>query len=717
MLRQIRELSVRLAAARDESEIFEACLDSLLTLLGVTRASILMFDQQGVMQFVASRGLSPEYRTAVTGHSPWQPDTRNASPIVIGDAADDESLGSEVRSIILGEGIRGLGFFPLIYGDRVIGKFMVYSDEPREFTEYDIAAGEVVAAEVAFGIARLRAEMSASALHERLEVLLASVPVVLWETEGQPGEERMVYVSEYIENLLGYPLSEWYERPGFWNTVVVAEADLETERRERFDQGTPGVNQLAMRHADGSLVWAEVRTSVVRDKHGRPAGFRGVTFDVTDTRRKEQERLDLLRTTQESQAKAEEADRRSSFLARFSEAMAKSLEPDVILSSAAEILASEIAAACVIDTDASLGGRRWHSRRTERNDGGSSVAVEQRRLEPGELDNALPGRLPAPIQELRDAGVHGSAVQLPVVGSERRLALLSLFLREQEQESRDSFLRNIASRLGTALLNAQLYRELVAANRAKDDFLATLSHELRTPLTSIIGWASMLEGGLGDDDRELAIRTIRTNATLQRALIDEILDLSRLTRGKLALDLAVVGLESIVRSCADTLQPMAVAKQIRLHTDVPAERVPVNADAERLHQVVTNLIGNAVKFTPEGGSIEVRLTATDDQAELTVTDSGIGIQPDFLPRVFEPFLQGDSSSTRVHSGLGLGLSLVRNLVRMHRGEVTAESEGPGRGATFRVHLPLAQAGAEPSPRATAESAPAPTPGAFRAADS
>ncbi|HEX8071764.1 MAG TPA: PAS domain S-box protein [Pyrinomonadaceae bacterium] len=229
-------------------------------------------------------------------------------------------------------------------------------------------------------------------------------------------------------------------------------------------------------------------------------------------------------------------------------------------------------------------------------------------------------------------------------------------------------------------------------NRLKDEFLSVVSHELRTPLTAMLGWAHMLRaGGLDDATRRLALDIIERNARAQAQLVDDVLDVSRIITGKLRLDMRRLDPAQPVAAALDAVRPAAEAKGVRLEVALDAEAGPVLADADRLQQVAWNLLTNAVKFTPSGGRIEVRLERAAGHVRLTVSDTGQGIAAEFLPHVFERFRQADSSSTREHGGLGLGLSIVRHLVEMHGGTVSAESAGAGQGASFTVLLPVAGA--------------------------
>jgi len=232
-------------------------------------------------------------------------------------------------------------------------------------------------------------------------------------------------------------------------------------------------------------------------------------------------------------------------------------------------------------------------------------------------------------------------------------------------------------------------KEAEQANRLKDEFLATASHELRTPLTAVVGWSRMLRTGkLDAENSARALESIERNATLQTKLIDDLLDVSRIITGKLTLDRRPLEIAHVVSDAVNTVRPAADAKNIAIETSFDAEAEPVLGDANRLQQVVWNLLSNAVKFTPKNGRIEVALQRVNSEVQVSVGDSGEGISSEFLPYVFDRFSQGDGKSTRSHSGLGLGLAIVRQLVELHGGTVKAHSDGPGRGATFEMRLPV-----------------------------
>jgi PAS domain S-box-containing protein len=299
-------------------------------------------------------------------------------------------------------------------------------------------------------------------------------------------------------------------------------------------------------------------------------------------------------------------------------------------------------------------------------------------------------------------------------GSEVPVELALVAVREGDYHTFSAFVRDITERKRAEaerdrlLVAAEKARtEAEAASRAKDEFLATLSHELRTPLTSIVGWVYLLRSGrLDATGVARGLETIDRNAMLQAQLVSDILDMSRIMAARFRLNVRPLELAPVVAAAIDSLVPAAAAKGIRLQPNLDPSAGIVSGDADRLQQVVWNLLSNAIKFTPQGGRVQVRLARADGHAEITVEDTGPGIRPEVLPHVFELFRQGDSSNTRAHGGLGLGLAVVRQLVELHGGTVHAASAGEGTGAIFAVRLPLAREETTGEPAATAAPDPA-----------
>jgi len=301
-----------------------------------------------------------------------------------------------------------------------------------------------------------------------------------------------------------------------------------------------------------------------------------------------------------------------------------------------------------------------------------------------------------------------SWIIVPLIARERVLGAATFAITESTRRfgrADVSLAEVVARHTAAAIENARLHRDAQAArsaaesaDRAKDEFLATLSHELRNPLNAVQGWAALLEGGqLTEAQSRRAVQIILRNVTLQVRLVDDLLDMSKVVSGRMRLAVQAVELRGVIEEALDGIRPPAEAKGIRLRSVLESPGAPVSGDPGRLRQVVWNLLDNAVKFTPKEGRVQVTLQRVTSHVEIIVSDTGQGISAGALPYIFERLRQGDSTSTRAHGGLGIGLALVRHLVQLHGGNVFAESPGEGQGATFVVKLPLmiAEIGEEP----------------------
>jgi signal transduction histidine kinase/ActR/RegA family two-component response regulator len=281
---------------------------------------------------------------------------------------------------------------------------------------------------------------------------------------------------------------------------------------------------------------------------------------------------------------------------------------------------------------------------------------------------------------------------------------VSLRTKELEQTAREQQAEMERRQRAEAELEALLAREKSArqeaeeANRLKDEFVATVSHELRTPLHAILGWARMLRaGGLDQQTIEKAVGTIERSAENQAHLVEDLLDMSRLLSGKLRLDIHTLDPAIIINAAIETVRPAAAARSIAVRVQLDPAVSQISGDPNRLQQIIWNLLSNAVRFTPVGGTVSLKLAQDETHIIISVSDTGQGISPEFLPYVFERFRQADSSIIRRHGGLGLGLAIVRHLVELHGGSVMADSAGAGTGATFTVRLPLIPAHVVPAP--------------------
>src|SRR5688572_28377426 len=420
----------------------------------------------------------------------------------------------------------------------------------------------------------------------------------------------------------------------------------------------------------------------------------------------------LQRTADADEPAWDEDVRRQAFLAEASALLISSFDPDTILRSFARMAVPQVAECCVVDliADDPASTRRVafaHVDPTTRDvawDGEKGthphataglrvIRTGQPALFPDVDDGVLQELVSRPdqVDVLRHWRMQ-SAMVVPIAARGRALGTITLASTSADRRFGPadlSFAATVGERVGIAVDNARMLREAQEANRMKDEFLATLSHELRTPLNAIVGWAHVLRGGpLDKAVVARAVDTIDRNARTQTQLISDILDVSRIVTGKLRLSVAPVEIPAVVEASLEAARPAAAAKEIRLEHEIDPMAGQVSGDNDRLQQVVGNLLGNAIKFTPKGGLVKLRLSRLQSEVEIVVEDTGVGIAPEYLPRLFERFRHPDASTTRPHGGIGLGLAIVRHLVELHGGRVEASSSGRGQGATFRVRLPL-----------------------------
>jgi PAS domain S-box-containing protein len=281
---------------------------------------------------------------------------------------------------------------------------------------------------------------------------------------------------------------------------------------------------------------------------------------------------------------------------------------------------------------------------------------------------------------------------VPLITQGQAVGAITFVSAESGREYSDDDLRiarELAARASLAVENARSYAQATQASRLKDEFLATLSHELRTPLNAVLGYARMLKlGALAPDRARPALEAVERNATALKQIIEDVLDVSRIVAGRLRLNVEPVDLAGILHEACATVMPAADAKGVRVESVIDPSVTPVSGDPDRLMQIVWNLLSNAIKFTTRGGKVQLRLSRVNSHVEVTVSDTGIGIVPEFLPFVFDRFRQADASFSREHGGLGLGLSIAKQLAEIHGGTITVASGGAGHGATFTLRLPL-----------------------------
>jgi PAS domain S-box-containing protein len=513
-------------------------------------------------------------------------------------------------------------------------------------------------------------------------------------------DQKIVRASRAFERILGYSQEEVQGRT-LDSFFVSAGPWADLDQAENYWNAKDGTSRL--------IAWS--RTPVAgRNGAGEHAVITG--NDITERKRAEEQRVQVVRA-EAARQEAEAAERRSTFLAEASTMLASTLDYEKTLINVSRLAIPMFADWCFVYL--ALDGKQISSAMIAHSDPEKEFLAQQVEIRPEELSGPT---LPVvrvfqtgtpelfsylSDQELRDTvkdenkfealvqlGLR-SAVVVPIPGRHAVLGVIGFVSQQADRYTSAEliFAQDLARRISLALENAGLYREAQEANRAKDEFLATLSHELRTPLNAILGWTQILRAKRLDEvTTNRAFEAIERNAKAQAELIEDMLDVSRIITGRLRLDMKPVGLSLAVEAALDSVKPAADAKDVHLECILGQDPGLILGDPQRLQQIVWNLLSNAVKFTPPGGSVRVTLERVDAEIKLTVTDTGKGISSQFLPYVFERFRQAETMVNRTSTGLGLGLSIARHLVELHGGSIEASSEGEGRGATFTVTFPF-----------------------------
>jgi PAS domain S-box-containing protein len=422
---------------------------------------------------------------------------------------------------------------------------------------------------------------------------------------------------------------------------------------------------------------------------------------------------ELYEEQRAARAAAEHSRRQALFLAEAGSVMSASLDYEQTLKTVAQLAVPAIADWCAIDV---VHGRDGVQRLAVAHVDPKKVELARQLQERYRADPDAPGgvhqvirtgraafmsRIPKVLLEAaaRDDEHRRIIDQLnlrsymcvPLMAQDKAFGAITFASAESGREYSEADLRfaqELAARASLAVENSRAYARANEVSRLKDEFLATLSHELRTPLNAVLGYSRMLRlGTLSSEKTRPAFEVLERNATALKQIIEDVLDVSRIVTGRMRLNVQAVDLPGILYEAAATVMPAAEAKGVRVETLVDPMSTPVSGDPDRLQQVLWNLMSNAIKFTPRGGKVQLRLARVNSHIEVSVSDTGIGISPDFLPFVFEPFRQADSTFSREHGGLGLGLGIAKQLTELHGGTITALSDGPGRGATFVITLP------------------------------
>jgi PAS domain S-box-containing protein len=573
------------------------------------------------------------------------------------------------------------------------------------FVACDVTERKRIESELAQLLAR---EHAMRAMAEDAEIryhnLVHGLDAIVWEADA--ADFRFLFVSRRGEAILGYPVQRWLGDPDFWASIIHPDDRQQAVEQCRRTASEGEDQELEYRAitADGRIVWINDKVYVVRDKEGRPSKLRGLMVDITDRKLAENERAQLLLR---EQAAREEAERSAEAVRRLQNLSDTALSPVSLdellremLARIRELLATDSAVLLLVSDD----GRELAGRATS--------GIGQNELESRvPFGHGVAGRIAAERTPLivRDLSVVEPATQFlrgrahsligaPLMIGDRVIGVVHTHtLNARDFTDEDvKLLQLAADRVALAIERVRLYEaeqnarvEAETANRIKDEFLATLSHELRSPLNAILGWVVLVrQGKLDDEATARALETIEFSARSQNRMINDLLDVSRIITGKLQLNVHPLQPARVVESALEALRPAAEAKMMALKVELDSEAGPISADPDRLQQIVWNLLSNAIKFTPKGGQVGVSLRRVDSSVEISVSDTGAGIDPTFLPFVFERFRQADGSSRRKQGGLGLGLAIVRHLAESHGGTVSAKSDGEGKGATFVVRLPL-----------------------------
>jgi PAS domain S-box-containing protein len=529
------------------------------------------------------------------------------------------------------------------------------------------------------------------ATEARWRSLADAIPQIVWTADAKGAVD---YANQRWLEYVGITIAE-ARLQGWPNTVHPDDVDAVLGRwKEATRNGAPyEVESRLKRGADGAFHWFLSRGHPVRDESGQVVKWFGTSTDIDDQKR---------------------ATERARFLAEASRELASSLDYEATLQSVTRAAIPHFADWASVNLLSDNGQIQQvavaHSdprkvqlahelaRKYPVNPNDPVGVPNVLRTGKAELLPQIPDELLVrliPDQELlrviRELHLRSSLVA-PIIARGKTLGAISFIMAESNRRHTEDDLalaEELGRRAGGALDNARLYRDLQAASRLKDEFVSTVSHELRTPLTAILGWTHIL-GSSPPSQEKLArgVSVIERNAKAQAQLIDDLLDLSRVVTGKMRLAVREMSAIEVVAAALETVRPSAEAKSIRLQSVLDPDAGPLLGDPDRLQQIVWNLLSNAVKFTPKGGRVQVRLLRVQSQVEIEVVDTGEGIAKEFLPHVFERFVQADSSVSRAHGGLGLGLAIAKHLTELHGGTLEASSPGLGQGATFSVKIPL-----------------------------
>lgn len=645
---------------------------------------------------IAHHGLSDGYVREVLAASPV-PKSLAEGPVSIADVEKADFLSMRVPHYRQ-EGIRALLIIPLHLHGALGGTLVCYFKRARTLTADDLATAATLGDLISVAITTTELQERQNTLlrelrrsEQRYRTLALAGQAAQTVEVIDPGGKVIEHNGVWIE-LTGQTAEEMEERG--WLDVVHPD-DVDRVRNEWLracDSGKVFESEFRLRLKDGSYKWVSSKAVPLFGEDDVIDEWIGTTVDI-DQRRSTEEHL--------------------RFMARANEELSSSLDYRAVLSRLARLAVPALADWCAVDmVDETKPGELQRLAVAHVDPAKIELAYELRRRYPpqGETDTvrrSIATGISEMMTEIPEALVRERSVNadharlildlglvsfmvVPLRSRAETFGAITFASSESGRRFTQTDLRHaeeFAHRAAVAIDNARLYAASQAASRAKDDFLATLSHELRTPMTAVLGWARLLADNLDADTHRTAVDAIQRGALLQAELIDDALDVSRIISGKMKLQPKPVALGQLTDAACETIGPAAEAKNVALTCEPGDPTLLVLGDPNRLQQVIWNVVSNAIKFTPAGGRVDIRVFADGAHAVVEVADSGKGIEPQFLPHVFEPFRQEENVTTRVHGGLGLGLAIVKYLTELHGGQVQVDSRGAGTGTTVRLEFP------------------------------
>jgi PAS domain S-box-containing protein len=724
-LNVLSELAAALSATRTPQEVSDVVVEHGVRAAGGDTCSLFVWNTSGTaLELIGSRGVDEAIVdklrrvSATEGNPAMFAALKEGRSVWVQNEEEYAEVYPELANLkVSGPRPKAFWSVPLVVEGRALGLFGVGYYHARQFSAEERAFIDTLAHQCAQALLRASRLEAEEAARRWFVTTLRSIGDAVIATDA---DGRVTFMNPIAERLTGFSESEAVGEPLVdvfqifsEHTRATVESPVTKVLREGKVVGL--ANHTLLRQKGGVEIPIDDSGAPIRNERGQIIGVVLVFRDVSEKKR---------------------AEVHNEFLAKAGEALVSSLDYQVTLGTVAEFAVPQLADWCAVDlVDATTGIAKQVSvahadpnkvayarelgERYPPNANARTGVPQVIRTGKSELYTEIPEELleaaardEEHLRVIRELKLR-SAMVVPLRTRGRTFGAMTFVYAESGRRYSQedlSFAEDLARRAAMAIENALALRdadearslerwlraEAERANRAKDEFLATVSHELRTPLNAILGWAVTLRGRKPPEDIDRALAVIERNARSQAKLIDDVLDVSRIISGKLSLNLVPTNVAAALRKSVESVTPAAQAKNIRLDVDVAEVAVTILADAERLQQIAWNLLSNAVKFTPKGGSVSVSLRQEDSDVCIVVRDSGEGIRADVLPLIFEPFQQADASTTRRHGGLGLGLSIVKQLVVAHGGSVRADSDGPGQGAIFTVRLP-ARAAANVAP--------------------